>query len=484
MLKRILTLLLALIMCSAALFGCSKNKPEETGDSSTVTTNESSDDGIGDYDFGGADFTILARKETNYEHVGSMGSDVVTQKVYERNEAVKSRFNVNLNVVELDGSYDKRDQMITAMRAENMSPTGAYDLVSTHSVYLGWMGMEGLTYDMTTLPEIDFSKSYWNQNLYNELNVDGSCYMMIGDIGHTLYEYITVMFVNTKVLENNKVVENGIDGLYEIVENNEWTWEKCYQLAENIGDGETSYGLLMNVHAMRASLIAQDLHVFTRNAETERFYMEPSANEHTIKAVENLSKFFARPNMYFADVGTSWGCAEDELNPIFAADSALFYPQMLGQAMNLQERMGTGYSIVPLPKYDAFQTDYYTICRDTVTGVAVLSCVKNPEMSGVITQALCMYGAELVTPEYYEKALKYRYNNDPKSIEMLDKIRDSLTVEAVPTYFDTGIDADIFYPIISSGQQEGVASIWEGQQAQGNNLINLFYEKIDALKAG
>jgi len=45
MLKRILTLLLALIMCSAALFGCSKNKPEETGDSSTVTTNESSDDG-------------------------------------------------------------------------------------------------------------------------------------------------------------------------------------------------------------------------------------------------------------------------------------------------------------------------------------------------------------------------------------------------------------------------------------------------------
>ena len=207
----------------------------------------------------------------------------------------------------------------------------------------------------------------------------------------------------------------------------------------------------------------------------------PSANEHTIKAVENLSKFFARQNMYFA---SGWGIAESELNPIFASNSTLFYPQILGQSMNIQERMGTGYSIVPLPKYDEFQTDYYTICTDNVTGVAVLTCTKDPEMSGVITQALCMYGAELVTPEYYEKALKYRYNSDPKSVEMLDKIRDSLTIEAVPTYFDTGIDADIFHPVISNGKQEGIASIWEGQQVQGNLLISDFYEKIDALRAG
>ena len=487
MLKRILPLLLVFIMCTTALIGCSRNDKKPTDDStaeSATTDEDRVNDDIGEYDFQGAEFTILARKETNYEHVGDLAGDTVSQKVFERNESVMDRFDVNIEVVQMDGSYDKRSEMITAMRAENMSPTGAFDLVSTHSVYLGWMGMEGLTYDMATLPEIDFSKSYWNQNLYNELNVDGACYMMIGDIGHTLYEYITVMFVNTNVLENYNVIENGIGGLYDLVENGEWTWEKCYQLAENIGDGETSYGLLMNVHAMRASLIAQDLHVFSRSDVTNRFYMEASANEHTIKAVENLSKFFAKSNMYFADVGKSWDCAEGELNPIFATDGSVFYPQMLGQAMNLQERMGSGYSIVPLPKYDTFQSDYYTICRDTVTGVAVLSCTKDPEMSGVITQALCMYGSELVTPEYYEKALKYRYNNDPKAVEMLDKIRGSLTVEAVPTFFETGIDADIFYPIISSGQYEGIVSIWEGQQVQGNNLIKLFYEKIDALKAG
>lgn len=483
MLKRILVLLLTLLMCTSAFLGCAKGDSEETGNSDAVITDDSTDDvaEIGDYDFQGADFNILARAETNYEHIGDLGGDTVSQKVYERNEAVKNRFNVNLNVIELTGSYDKRDQMITAMRAENMSPTGAYDLVSTHSVYLGWMAMEGVTCDMTTLPEINFTQSYWNQNLYNELNVDGSCYMMIGDIGHTLYEYIIVMFVNTDVLEDNTLTANGMDGLYEIVENGEWTWEKCYQLSENIGDGDSSYGLLMNAHAMRASLVAQDVHIFSRNADTNRFIMEPSANEHTIKAVENLSKFFTKENMYFLH---SWTCGETELNPIFAAGGTLFYPQMLGQAMDLQSRMGSGYSIVPLPKYDEFQSDYYTICRDTVTGVSVLTCTKDPTMSGVITQALCMYGAEYVTPEYYEKALKYRYNNDPKAVDMLDKIRDSLTIEAVPTYFETGIDADIFYPVISAGKNEGIASIWEGQQAQGNNLINVFYEKIDILRAG
>ena len=117
MLKKILTLLLALVMCSAALFGCATGDTEETSDGNTVSTDGSSDGGeIGDYDFGGADFTILARTETNYEHIGSLGSDAVSQKVYERNEAVMSQFKVNLKVVEVEGSWDKRDSITTADR--------------------------------------------------------------------------------------------------------------------------------------------------------------------------------------------------------------------------------------------------------------------------------------------------------------------------------------------------------------------------------
>lgn len=484
MLKRILILLLTLAMCVGVLVGCSKEEENKKPNDIVGGTDEEfevDDDEIGKYDFKGAEFNIFTRSETSYEHDGSYGTDMINQAIYDRNSAVEQRFNVLINIKSMAGDWYHQEDFITALRAESMAPTGAYDLVSTHSVYLGWMGAEGMMYDLTKLPEIDPTKSYWNQNLYRELNVDGACYMMIGDIGHTLYEYITVMFVNTGVLEDRQLIENDIQGLYELVDNGGWTWDVLYEMAKEVGDGVESYGLLMNTHALRASLVGEDVHIFTRDSQTNRFYMTSAATEHTIAAVEKLSKFFRQDNMYFTADG-DWSCGEGELNPIFAAGGTLFYPQMLGQAMTIQESMGDNYSIVPLPKYDEFQSDYYTICRDTVTGVAVMNCAKDATMSGVITQALCYYASEYVTPEYYEKALKYRYNSDPKVVEILDMIRDSLTIEAVPTYFDTGIDADMFRDIIKNGKTEGVASTWLDYQSQGNTLIQKFYVLMDAMK--
>lgn len=484
MLKRILMLLLALAMCVGVLVGCSdEGKKPNDGVDGTDEPFVVEDEEIGKYDFKSAEFNIFTRSETSYEHDGSYEGDTVSQKIYDRNSAVEARFNVLINIKSIAGDWYHQEDFITALRTESMAPTGAYDLVSTHSVYLGWMGAEGIVHDLSTLPEIDLTKPYWNQNLYRELNVDGACYMMIGDIGHTLYEYITVMFVNTGVLEDRGLIENDIQGLYDLVDDGAWTWDKLYEMAREVGDGVESYGLLMNTHALRACLVGEDIHIFTRDTETNRFYMTSAATEHTIAAVEKLSKFFRLDNMYFTGSG-DWSCGEAELNPIFAAGGTLFYPQMLGQAMAIQEAVGEKYSIVPLPKYDEFQTDYYTICRDTVTGVAVMNCAKDITMSGVITQGLCFYASEYVTPEYYEKALKYRYNNDPKVVEILDMIRDSLTIEAVPTYFETGIDADMFRDIIRNGKTEGVASTWLDYQSQGNTLIQNFYALMDAMKEG
>lgn len=481
MLKRITVLLLALMMCMGAMFGCSSNGDGEETDDGTVSTSgaDTEDDGIGAYDFGGAEFTILSRKGTSYEHIGNLGGDSISQKVYERNVAVETRFGVKINVIELDGSYDDRDKFITAVRAENMSPTGAYDLISTHSVYLGWLGMEGVAHDLCSLPEIDFMQDYWNKNLYNELNIDGKCYMMIGDIGYTLYEYISVLFVNTKLIEDNNIVDGGVDELYDMVENGKWTWGKLYEISKDYGLGlETpTYGLLFNAHALRAALMSQDAYFYVRDNEG-KFYMESSASEHLVTAVENLSKFFTAENMYYP---ATWDTAETEENPMFTANCALFYAQTLGQSEKLKS-MGDSYSVLPLPKFDEFQADYYTICRDSVTGIMVMNCAKNLDMSGVITQALGMYAKQLVTPEYYEKALKYRYNSDPRSVDMIDQIRDSLTICAVSNYYDTGIDFDMFSTIVRNGENEGIASKYAEYPARANNELKNFYSKLAALE--
>ncbi len=482
--KRALILFLAFMMCVSVLVGCKKGEPGDTG---AVNTGDGQvEDELGNHNFGGADFTILSRTETSYEHIGELNGDSVSEAVYKRNLAVSERFGVNIKVIELSGAYDDRAGFVTNVRASYMSSQSPYDLISTHSVYLGWFGSEGILSDLEALPTVDLTKNYWNQNLYNELNIDGSCYIMIGDIAHTLYEYISVMFVNTEILADNRLIEGGIDGLYDMVEAGDWTWGEMYELAENYGTGsegladpkEGSYGLVFNTHAMRAGMLAQEASIYKKGADG-RFYMESAAGQHLVDAVENMAKFFRLPNMYFQN---GWLFDQDELNPMFMSKKTLFYGQILGESSKFATEMGEGYAVLPLPKFNGDQDNYYTICGDEVTAVAVVSNVKNKEMSGVITQALAKYGYENVTPEYYEKALKYRYANDPRCPEILELIRSSLTIESVPTYYETSIDSDMFRDIVMQGQTGGVSSRYGTYAEQGNTEIANFYKKIDIIR--
>ncbi len=486
--KRTISFLLALLLCTSVLVGCGGSNEEQSSD--TISTDTMVDE-IGDYNFESADFTILTRKETSYEHIGEFGEESVSSAVYQRNVAVSERFNVNLKVVELDGGWETKDTFVTTLRAEGMTSTSSYDLVSTHSVYLGWLGAEGLLADLSTLEKVDLTKEYWNQNLYNELNIDGSCYIMIGDIAHTLYEYINVIFVNTKILEDNQFVEGGVEGIYDMIDNGTWTWDELYELSKKFGTGKDigggigdgKYGLIFGSHPFRASMISQEANIYQKDADG-KFTMPPSANERMIDAVLKISRFFGTAsNSYFLD---GWYFYDDrgglEPTQTFIENKALFYAQILGESKNLSGEMGEGYAVLPLPKYNTEQSNYYTSCYTDVTGVAVLENVKDKKMSGVITQALALYGSEYVTPEYYERALKYRYASDPRCPEILDKIRASLTIDAVPTFYETSVDIDMFRDIVALGQSDGISSKYETYVSQGDVELKNFYLQIEILK--
>jgi maltose-binding protein MalE len=188
MLKKLILSMLMLSMLLMTFVGCFGEKETETqdteSDSTQSTTNaDPNADTFEEYDFNEEEFTILTRTETKYEFSGAgLAGDTIDRAVYQRNHQVQERFNVSLKVVDKTGGWDQRNDFLAIVRAEAMGGQGGYDMVSTHSVYLGWMTVEGLATDMSTLPEMDFTKSWWNQNLYEEVNINGHVYFMLGDI--------------------------------------------------------------------------------------------------------------------------------------------------------------------------------------------------------------------------------------------------------------------------------------------------------------
>ena len=485
MLKKIILSLLVLSMITLTFAGCFGDKTTETQTSEEVTTSAVANGGVSEedtfeeYDFDGAEFTILSRTETKYEFDDSkgLGGDTIARAVYKRNYQVEDRFNVDLKLITKIGDWEKRNDFLSVVRGEAMGGTGGYDLVSTHSVYLGWMTVEGLATDMSTLPEMDFSKSWWNQNLYDEVNINGHVYFMLGDICTTTYEYMQVMFVNETKF-NDYFNEEGIDTIYELVENNEWTWEKCMAYASAYGTGDSSdtvaYGLAQNVHSWRASFISQDAYLYSRDDNGD-LMITVNPSDKLIDIVEKMCAFYALDNVLFH---TEWNTGAGRLNPEFCSGNVLFYPQTLGEAATIASSMKDQYGVIPVPKYDVYQEKYYTICRDTVSSVMIMTTTDTPEMAGIVTEALCMYGQKLVTPEYYEIVLKVRYFSDPKYAEILDLIRDGLTIQPVDCYIEGAEDCDMFIEIVKNNRPTEIVSRYTQFSAASQRMLDTFYASL------
>ncbi len=113
------------------------------------------------------------------------------------------------------------------------------------------------------------------------------------------------------------------------------------------------------------------------------------------------------------------------------------------------------YGIIPYPKYDLEQDDYYT----HVDGRASLMCVPNntqePEYVGAIIEAVSAESYYSVMPVFMDLILPGRYSRDENAANALKMILDS-RVYSFAFVFDRAVDAKLQWSltnIIHSAQK-------------------------------
>ena len=85
--------------------------------------------------------------------------------------------------------------------------------------------------------------------------------------------------------------------------------------------------------------------------------------------------------------------------------------------------METDFGIIPYPKYDENQSEYYNLISTIlVPGVSVPVTNAEPEKAGLILEAMAYYSVDTLTAAYYDNALHTRYVRDEESGDMLDII--------------------------------------------------------------
>ncbi|MHB1154382.1 MAG: hypothetical protein ACYCWE_15005 [Eubacteriales bacterium] len=92
------------------------------------------------------------------------------------------------------------------------------------------------------------------------------------------------------------------------------------------------------------------------------------------------------------------------------------------------------YGIIPLPKYDEAQSEYYATCDAGSNVISIPMTANDYDLIGICVEALSSYGWKEVLPVYYDICLDVKSVRDEESIEMLDMILDNRYADFASLY--------------------------------------------------
>ena len=160
---------------------------------------------------------------------------------------------------------------------------------------------------------------------------------------------------------------------------------------------------------------------------------------------------------------------------------------MLGQAIAIKSAGMQNYGVLPYPKYDENQLEYYTTYCDDLTAIMVPVKVKDPTLAGTVTEILSMESYRTVTQVYYEETLKYQAFDNPDCVEVLELVRTSLTPSYSTIYagaFNSSPKSmlgNVIEAKVKNSTDEGFTHYWGESFSTWQGELSTMFDKLDAL---
>ena len=345
-------------------------------------------------------------------------SDPVNDALYRRDRLVEEKYNINIKYT----VHAESGPVFTNAKKSINAGDDSFDYAMDKMMDSKTLAQEGLLVDFNKIPNIDLSKEWWSKYAIRDLTIDGRFYFPTGDITARYPGSQYLMLFNKKLIE-----DFGLDYPYQSVLSGEWTLDALFNLTKEgtldlNGDGELNkkddrFGLVVEtmapmcfLHACGEGLtkIVDGNPVF--NVKTDR----------TLAIIDKLASVWTDPYYVYLPKGYN---TYDEV-PIFKEDRALF-AAMTGTNALLFKDMESDFGIVPLPKFDANQDEYYSFCQAWGSAaVCVPITTANIERTGMIIEAMAAGGRYTSTPAAYDITFKIKYARDEESSQMLDIITD------------------------------------------------------------
>ena len=411
-----------LILTSLIFASCGEASPDvitdSPSDSGTTAEPESTviSDDLPDIDFEGREFRILTCDYLLDDYsADEENGGLMNDTIYRRNRTVEDRFGVNITTLS-PGDYGTTN---TTAKSSILSGEDEFDLVINHMIDNSSLAVSGLFADFNTIDYISPEKPWWNDSAYENLSIDGHVWLMVGDISPYFLRYNYVVYFNKRLTDEYSIDE---DALYSDAMAGKWTIDRYSELTKDIwrdlngnneADEEDLYGLAAQVSSYVTPFIYSFGETTVKKDENDIPKLAMDAEKFSA-ITEKVYK------LIYEQQGTlpsnNWTLHSDT----FIDGRAVFMNGVLAHSIEYFTDMKDDYGILPYPKWDEAQEEYYTMSDGSAPLIAVPKTVRDTDFVGIITEALAYESYMNVTPVLYETALKVRGARDEQSLAVID----------------------------------------------------------------
>ncbi len=465
--KRTISFILIALMLCAVLAACNDNTGEQSvTDVSVGDTEYGADLPVKDLD--GRVIRILCR-DWNANGSGSIlgfGGEIIQRENYSEDTAsavdvakaevrrvIEERYNCVLTGDIKAGAQTELNQIIQDQIASGASGSAAYDILFDNIIYTAGSWINGLYVDLADIDTIDLSNPWWDQQAVNDLSLNGSLFVAMGDINTQDNDGTWIVFFN-KRLAGELAAEYDF---YDMVDNDEWNMDNFISICKGVtydssGDGTLdefdTWALGTELYNIYVHALASGEKIAAKDADDMPYLSFQT--ESMFDILSQISSFYGDNNtVMIADGGRFSGKGypnvfEATVVKAFTDGRELFY---MGGLMNLTafRAMEDDFGMLPIPKGNPEQDRYYhSVSYHQTSSLAIPLNTPDVEDLGLVIEALGAMSKNKVTPEYYDRTLKLQATRDDESGRMLDIIFDSRVFDLGYIYGWGGVGSAFF----------------------------------------
>ena len=485
--KRIICLLLIITMLIPFAVSCAETGVEDTTAAAVTETPEASaEEAVTTQDLGFYDnpvpepvrfdgevikFLYWSDVENPEFFVEDQNGEAVNDAIWSRNIKVEEQLGVKLEFTGTPGNNKNQKDFISKCINSTQSGADAHDFFCGYSMTGAPLMCEGIAQNLAGYEIIDFDKPWWPASLISKATIKDGIYFASGDISTNFLYMMYCCAFNKDLFVDVHTTDSKV--LYDLVDDQQWTLDKLIEYStgvyrDNDGDSQIGTGdrlgffLCGEVH-YDAFYTGCDLYTVVPAEDGTVRLSDDLFSEKTQNVLDKLCAF----------MHTS-GDAYLSTTNIFTTNQAIF---TIDRAQITTKKLTNAtftYGILPVPKYDTEQTDYYTCMAFPFTTYVLSTASTHSEAAAATLELMAYHSYISITPALFEEAMKIRYADQSEDSRMFDIIRESVVID-IGRLLTTKLE-NLSYSLFRNALAKNQAGSWASMK---NANTKLFNRKID-----